>query len=99
MLVGGRHSTYIGLNLMNHDLKLRGISYQNPKSESVFYESDSRDNLEKNIGENNSLKHMISSAPANIQFFLEVTRCSWKPFLDGSNILGPTTNTGWNIYQ
>ena len=48
----GRQSTFVALTVLNNELLLQNVSFQSPKEcfpLSLFYESDSRDNLEKNM--------------------------------------------------
>jgi hypothetical protein len=42
----------LNLSFVNHELLLNGEAYQNPKgmySFAIFYETDTRDNLEQNV--------------------------------------------------
>ena len=100
--VGGRHSTYIGVTFVNNEIKLQGLSYQNPKEVypiTLFYESDSRDNLEENIGKNNFLERFLSNSPPNFHFYLAGDHMFVQAILDGSDKLGPLTERGWNLYH
>ena len=87
---------------MNNALKLRGFSYQNPKEIypiAVFYESDSRDNLEQNLNGEYSLGSMISATSNHVKSFLGGDEMFLESLLDGSHVLGPLTDRGWNIYN
>lgn len=49
---GGRHSVFRAFSFLNNELYLNDLSYQSPKEMfelALFYESDSRDNLEENL--------------------------------------------------
>ena len=65
----------------------------------LFYESDSRDNLEENLVKGNFLENWIASCPQTMTFYLSRDHMFVQACLDGSNVLGPLTNTGWNIYH
>ena len=49
--IGGRQSTFIALSILNDDAALHGLSFHDPKEVfplGIFYEKDSRDNIEEN---------------------------------------------------
>lgn len=99
--IGDRHTTYIGISLLNHELILRDISYQNPKeiySIALFYESDSRDNLEENLAKCNFMERLLSSSTEMV-FYLGGDEMFLQKMLDGSDVLGPLKEKGWNIYH
>jgi hypothetical protein len=99
--IGGRHSTFLAMNIVNHDLYLRGVSYQSPHETfpvAIFYESDSRDNLEMNIGFNNIFDQLQSVHPDN-DYYLCGDEMFLIKILDGSKELSPTSATGWNFYH
>ena len=101
--IGGRHSVLIGMSVVSHELCLRGLSYHDPKDVfplMMFYEGDSRDNLEENLGKNGFLDDFIKSLPPRFKVFL----CGDHVFLqnilgDESDKLSPTTVDGWNLYS
>ena len=96
--VGGRQSTYLAMSVLNHDLMLHSISYHSPKEifpVHIFYESD---NLEENLGTSNFLASYMQKNP-DIDFYLSGDEMFLEKMLDGSNVLGPLTEAGWNIYS
>jgi hypothetical protein len=102
-MIGGRHSTFVGLNIMNNEACLRSISYQNPKEMfpiTIFYESDDRDNLEENLGTGDrSYLDAFISAETSAVFYLTGDEMYLEGVLDGSGRLGPKTVDGWDIYH
>ena len=106
--IGNRHNTYIGMSIVNNEMLLHGLSYQNPKEVypvGLFYESDSRDNLEENlnVGSSNILDDFISQEPMHSDItkhvYLGGDHMFVQAILDGSNKLGPLTDSGWNFYH
>lgn len=50
---GGRKSTFMAISVLNNEAVLYGCSFQSPTEIfpiSIFYEDDSRDNFEENLG-------------------------------------------------
>lgn len=103
--IGGKQSTFIEISPINNELALKGVKFQSPKHvyhTNIFYESDSRDNLEENLGYPVSWldreigllqedgKHTFSLA-ADCMYLIAI--------LDGDRKLGPTSDKGWNIYK
>ncbi|KAJ8050218.1 hypothetical protein HOLleu_03332 [Holothuria leucospilota] len=100
---GSRHSCFISLSLVNNELALHNGSYQSPKCiypVGLFYEGDSRDNLEENLGFPNSWlnKFIEKESTKGDHFFLCGDEMFLEAMLDGKNELSPTSNDGWNIY-
>ena len=101
-VVGGRQSTYLALSLLNHELLLNGVSYHSSKEifpVAIFYESDSRDNLEENLGSKNFISEYKSKHCTQSKFYLSGDEMFLEKMIDGSNILGPLSDCGWNIYS
>ena len=101
---GGRQSTFVALTVLNNELLLQNVSYQSPKEcfpLSLFYESDSRDNLEENMTKpTNRLNQFVQSTSAeDYKFFLSADEMFVEAILDGSGKLDPKSNAGWNIYS
>ena len=100
-MVGGRQSTFLTLSHLDNELLLNDISYHSPKEIfpfSIFYESDSRDNLEENLFNNNFAASFMANHPENT-YYLCGDEMFVEKILDGSNFLGPLTETGWNLYS
>ena len=96
------------MSIVNNEMLLHGLSYQNPKEVypvSLFYESDSRDNLEENLnmGSSNILDDFISQEPMHDDITKHVyfggDHMFVQAILDGSNKLSPQTDSGWNLYH
>ncbi len=101
-VIGGRHSTFLTLSLLNNDLYLRNVSYQSPEHTypfTIFYESDSRDNLEMNIQASNFIENFISESKTCSNFYLCGDEMFTIKMLDGSKQLSPTSEFGWNFYH
>lgn len=84
--IGCRHSTFLTMLVLNHELHLREISYRNPYENDpvgIFYESDSRDNLETNIEGNNFIEQMQIQMPQN-KYSIWETNTMFLPFFNGS---------------
>ncbi|KAJ8050283.1 hypothetical protein HOLleu_03423 [Holothuria leucospilota] len=103
--IGGRPATYIALSLLNNELALYGYSYQSPSEifpVAMFYEKDSRDNLEENLDYgrtdwlNEYLKDMQNKGDA---VYLTGDEMFLEHILDGSGELSPSSEYGWNIYS
>ena len=60
----------------------------------IFYESDSRDNIEVNLG-----FEVLNPIPNEHMFYLSGDEKFLEAILDGSSILSPTSGEGWNIYS
>ena len=60
----------------------------------IFYESDSRDNIEVNLG-----FEVLNPIPNEHMFYLGGDEKFLEAILDGSSILSPTSGEGWNIYS
>lgn len=89
---------------MNDAASLHGIKYHDPNEIfpiAIFYGKDSGDNLEENLGFPNSwLDTFISeNQMADHTFYLSGDEMFLEAMLDGSNVLGPTTKQGWDIYS
>ena len=88
--------------VLNNELVLNNVSCQSPKEcfpVALFYESDSRDNLEENVLKpRNAINEFISSTP-NITCFLAADEMFTQACLDGSGKLDPKSKEGWNIYS
>lgn len=101
--IGGRHSTFISVNILNTEACFYNVKHQNPKEVhpiSIFYESDSRDNLEQNIGQASTLNKVIEmQQKGSAKFYLTGDEMFLEAILDGSGTLSPTSKRGWNIYH
>ena len=101
--IGGRHSTFVCLSILNDELHLRNMSYQNPNETYpfvIFYESDSRDNLEMNLGQDNFTDRMVKEESGKgSKFYLCGDEMFLIKVLDGSKQLSPTSEFGWNFYH
>ena len=103
---GGRHSVFLAMSFINDELYLNDISYQSPKEMyelALFYESDSRDNLEENLMKPNFVADFITNCNGNnapaIEFYLTGDEMFNVAMLDGQGALGPLTPLGWNLYS
>ena len=95
--IAKRHSTFISLNILNNDAVLHGVNFQSPDHVypfQVFYDSDSRDNIEVNMGYG-----LLDSLTTGNTFYLGGDEMFLESILDGSSILSPTSDEGWNIYS
>ena len=102
--IGGRQSTFIALSMLNNAAYYHDQSFHNPKNVypcHIFYESDSRDNLEENLGHSlcPSSLHKALDKCDDDTFYLSGDEMFLEAVLDGDKSLGPTTETGWNIYR
>jgi hypothetical protein len=102
-VIGGRSSTFISVNILNNEAFLYDVRYQNPKEVypvTIFYEGDSRDNIEENIGKKAGfyLTHFLAKEDHIIPY-LAGDEMFFEAVLDGRNILCPKSDTGWNIYH
>lgn len=100
--IGGRHSTVMGLSILNNEMHLRNTSFQSPHHTYPFaicYEGDSRDNLEMNlINENKNILDDLCSLKTH-KFYLSGDEMFLIKILDGSGELSPTSEDGWNLYH
>lgn len=64
---------------------------------ALFYESDSRENLEENL-KNNFIENGISNSSPNTVYFLGEDHMFVQACLDGLGVLGLLPDTGWNLY-
>ena len=100
---GGRHSTFLALSVLNNELLENNVLHQSPKEcfpIALFYESDSRDNLEQNLTKpTNVISKFLQTYPSDDASFYF---CSDEMFalacLDGSGELSPKSDSAWNIY-
>lgn len=102
--IGGRSSTFLSISVLNNEAFLHGILYQSPKEVyplCIFYESDSRDNLEENLGFPSSYLNDFFGAKMrrNNSFFITGDEMFLEALLDGNKVLSPTSDLGWNIYS
>ena len=98
---GGRQSTFIAVSILNNEAFFIDESFQNPQNIyplNVFYKSDSRDNLEDNLGFP-CRADAIFSQMENDVFYLSGDEMFLEAMLDASGNLGPMTEDGWNIYR
>ena len=91
------------LSVINNEMILRNITVHSPQHNfpfAIFYEGDSRDNLEVNLVPNgvNILEQLIESKKCD-KFFLTGDEMFLIKILDGSNELSPVSETGWNLYH
>ena len=95
--IGNRQSTFLSINVLNNEALLHGVKFQSPDDVypfHVFYESDTRDNIEVNLGYG-----LLNTLPTENVFYLGGDEMFLEAVLDGSSILSPTSNEGWNIYS
>ena len=100
---GGRHSTFLALSVLNNELLENNVLHQSSKEcfpIALFYESDSRDNLEQNLTKpTNVISKFLQTYPSDDASFYF---CSDEMFalacLDGSGELSPKSDSAWNIY-
>ncbi|KAJ8050589.1 hypothetical protein HOLleu_03851 [Holothuria leucospilota] len=102
--IGGRKGTFMAISTLNDEALLNGISYQNPLEifpVAIFYEDDSRDNLEENLGfPDGHLNREIQAAQQqDHQFFLSGDEMFLEHILGDEGELSPISSTGWNIYS
>ena len=64
---------------------------------AIFYESDSRDNLEENTKKTDVLSSFISNS--DHEHYLSGDMMFIQHIMDGDNKLGPLTDMGWNLYS
>ena len=79
----------MALTVLNNELLLQNFSYQSPKEcfpISLFYESDSRDNLEENL---NKPTNMLNDFILNPPIFLSADKMFVQVILDVSGKLDP----------
>ena len=101
--IAGRHSTLMTMSLINHEMFLRNVSIHSPQHNYpfvIFYEGDTRDNLEINLVSNgiNILENLVKSRKDDT-FFITGDEMFLIKLLDGSNELSPMSETGWNFYH
>ena len=100
-VICGRQSTSIAISLLNNETFYHDLTFQSPKNVypvNIFYESDSRDNIEENLGISCQLDECFKRQSQD-KFYLCGDEMFLEAVLNGSGELGPTTNTGWNIYH
>ena len=101
---GGRHSTFVALNVLNDELLEHGVPHQSPKEcfpVALFYEGDSRDNLEQNLTvPTNDINQFLATAKAKSQYdvYLAADEMFTEACLDSNGVLSPKSATDWNIY-
>ena len=103
---GGRHSTFVAFNVLNNELLANQVSHQSPKEcfpVALFYEGDSRDNLEQNLirsGGGNFINDFLKSEEAKKQykFYFAADEMFATACLDASGELNPKSVTSWNLY-
>ena len=100
---GGRHSTFVALSVLNNELLENNVLHQSSKecfSIAMFYESDSRDNLEQNLTKPcNVISNFLQTYPSDeASFFFSSDEMFALACLDGSGELSPKSDTAWNIY-
>lgn len=98
--IGGRQSTFLAISLLNDEAALHGISYHDPREVfpmAIFYEKDSRDNIEQNCGTwlDAFIADKISEGHT---FYLCGDEMFLEAVLDGCGNLAPNSKTGWNLY-
>ncbi|XP_077977059.1 uncharacterized protein LOC144432666 [Glandiceps talaboti] len=103
---GRKHTTVINLSCINNELVLHDLKFHNPDEYwpiAVFYEKDSRHNLECNIGNGFGKPGFLEDFATKIQSEgHKIFLCGDSMFLD--NVLarkgiGPLTDSGFNIYM
>lgn len=103
--MGGRKTAFLGISILNDEASNYGVKFQDPSiifPTNLFYGSDSRDNLEANLADQRLRRMVEESAreqPSRDDFFLAADEMFLIAERDGSGTLGPTTNTGWDIYH
>ena len=101
---GGRHSTFVAVNVLNDELLHHGVSHQSPKEcfpVALFYEGDSRDNLEENLtSPTNKINEFLATTSAKSQYgvYFAADEMFTEACLDSSGTLSPKSATDWNIY-
>ena len=96
--IGGRQSAFLTISVLNDEAFFIDESFQNPNNIyplNIFYESDSRDNLEENLGFPCRADAVFSKMDNDV-FYLSGDEMFLIKMLDASGELGPTTETGWN---
>ena len=99
--IGGRQSAFVAVSILNNEGFFVDGSFQNPKNIyplNIFYESDSRDNIEENLGFPCRSDQIFREMPDDV-FYLTGDEMFLEAMLDPSGELGPMTDTGWNIYR
>ena len=99
---GKRQSTFVCLNILNNEALVHGVKYQSPKDVypfHVFYEGDSRDNIEVNLGFPSTSDEALKSMTDSNTFYLAGDEMFLESVLDGSQVLSPLSDAGWNIYS
>ena len=100
--IGKKHSTVVSLSILNNEAVAHGISFQSSEEVHpihVFYGSDCRDNLEINLGYPSPTNQALEDMSPNHKFYLGGDEMFLEAILDGSNVLSPTSEEGWNIYS
>lgn len=99
--IGGRQSTFVAVSFLNNEGFFVDGSFQNPKNVyplNIFYESDSRDNIEENLGFPCRNDQIFREMTDDV-FYLTGDEMFLEAMLDPCGELGPMTDTGWNIYR
>lgn len=101
--VGGRSSTFVSISVLNNEIFLHGFLFQSPKEVYplyIFYEADSRDNLEENLEYPHCPLDVFfqKKMENNHTFYVTGDEMFLEALLDGNNQLNPTSSLGWNIY-
>ena len=103
-VLGGRHSSFVAVNVLNDELLEHGVPHQSPKQcfpVALFYEGDSRDNLEQNLTKpENKINnfHTTSAAKSQYDVYFAADEMFAQACLDSSGKLNPKSATDWNIY-
>ena len=67
-VLGGRHSSFVAVNVLNDELLEYDVPHQSQKegfSVALFYEGDSRDNLEQNLSKpENKINNFLTTSAA-----------------------------------
>ncbi|KAJ8042552.1 hypothetical protein HOLleu_13637 [Holothuria leucospilota] len=98
--IGGRQSTYLAISFLNNEAYLHNMLYHDPNEIfpiAIFYEKDSRDNLEENCSSWLN-KFITEKTKEGHTFYLCGDEMFLEAVLDGSGILAPNSESGWNIY-
>ncbi|KAJ8050140.1 G2/M phase-specific E3 ubiquitin-protein ligase [Holothuria leucospilota] len=99
--IGGQQSAIIALSILN-EAALHGIKYHEPNEVypiAIFYGKDARDNLEEDLGFQNSWLEKERNQGNGHIFYLCGDEMFLESALDGDNVLGPNTKQGWDIYH
>ena len=103
-VLGGRHSSFIAINVLNDELLEHGVPHQSPKEcfpVALFFEGDSRDNLEQNLTKpENKINNFLTTSAAKSQYdlYFAADEMFAQACLDRSGKLNRKSATDWNIY-